>query len=193
MKQCVPLICAGLFCGAISVYLSFLKRYRSGEYPSLFPRFLGEFKRKKKRLRFSPLGVVVDFAFSILIGGYLVLFDATVLSGKGRVYHLFLFLGSMILSRWILSHPLGRMITFLFRFFCDLFRACFFALTFPFRILFRLSARFLSYLGLILKQKNDRIKKKRKAKRQIRIIRKEMTTAFLPPDFPGSLGKREKS
>ena len=195
MIECSSLISAGVLCGAISVFRSFFKRYRAGDYPPLFFRFLGrsERKSKKKRKRFSITGAVADFFLSLLFGGYLVLYDVTVLSGKGRAYHLALFLGCFFLSRWVLSHPLGSVTTALFRFVCDLIRAVFLVFTYPLRVFFALFVRFLSYLVLILKRKNDKIKRKRKAKRQIRKRREEMTTAFLPPSFRGLLGTGEKT
>ena len=175
----------------ISVIRSFIKKYRAGEYPPRFFRLPDSFSFNRKNGKHIFPGAVLDFLVTVLIGGYLVLYDVSVLSGKGRAYHLAVFLCSLFLSRWALNHPL-RMILFpILQFFCDLISSCFLVLLYPVRQIFFAGLRFLSFLVLILKRKNDRIRMKRKAKRQIRKRKEEMKTAFLPPAFLGSFGTGE--
>ena len=120
-----------------------------------------------------------DFAVAFSAGAYLVLYDATVLGGRGRIVHLAAFFLGVILVRILFLKLLFRqteravsfafaLISVVMRWLCLPLRKCFSVL---FAILFR--------LYLILKRKNDKMRRKRRAKREIAGLRSMMDDAFL--------------
>lgn len=177
----LPLFFCGTAAGVCSVALFFLRRALAGEYPPCRFRFaLREKRRKRKGKRGAVVGFFLDFSFCFLFGAYLVLYDATVLGGRGRLFHLAAFsVGCYLVRRLFLSvlfRPTEYAIVFCF----DLFRFLLRCLFYPVRKCFSLLFAFLSSVYLILKAKNDRIRLKRRAKREIGSIEGDAGRAFLP-------------
>lgn len=121
-----------------------------------------------------------DFSVSFAGGAYLVLYDATVLGGRGRLVHLAVFFLGVLSVRFLflklLFRPTERAVSIL----------CFFVLTvvrlfcFPVRKCFSVLFSILCRLYLILKRKNDKMRKKKQAKREIAQLCSMMDNAFLP-------------
>lgn len=178
----------GLTAGAFSVAVGFLRRSLSGEYPDRVIPFPKEQKRKERRRRRGMIvSFLLDLFLSLLTGLYLVLYDATVLGGRGRPVHLAFFFGGLFFSRFVFLSLFYRQTERAFRFAFDLLYAGIWCLCFPFRKCFSLLFGFLCSLYLIMKRKNDKMKWKRQAKRETARLYREMETAFLPPDLTGAL------
>lgn len=177
----LPLFLCGVTAGVCSVLFFFLRGLFAGRYPPRrFLLLLPKSVKKKKKKQGRTLGFLLDFAFCFLFGAYLVLYDATVLMGRGRIHHLCAFLfGCFLVRRLFLSvlfRPTERVIVF----FLDLLRFLVRCTFYPVRKCFSLLFAILSSLYLILKAKNDRIRMKRKAKREIGSIEGDAGRAFLP-------------
>lgn len=178
------LILAGATTGGVSVVLFFVRAALLGSYPDKFVSFpeKGSVRKAKRKKRGAALRFFLDFFFSLFVGTYLVLYDATVLGGRGRFYHLCFFFFGFFLVRFLFLSLLFRPTERVFIFLLDLIRAAIRFLSFPFRKIFSLLFSFLFNVYLILKRNNDKMKRKREAKREIDRIRSEMDTAFLPSD-----------
>ena len=177
----LPLFYCGTVAGGCSVVLFFLRRVLTGKYPPRRFRFAFlEKRRKPKRRRAAAVGFFLDFSLCFLFGGYLVLYDATVLGGRGRLFHLAAFFCGWFLVRRVflsvLFRPTERAVVFCF----DLFRFLLRCLFYPGRKCFSLLFAFLSSLYLILKAKSDKIRSRGRAKREIALIEKDAFGAFLP-------------
>ena len=178
----------GLTAGAVSVAVRFFRGTISGEYPDRllpFPRAKKRKGRPKRRVGIVPF--LLDLFLTLLTGLYLVLYDATVLGGRGRPVHLSFFLGGFFLSRFVFLSLFGKQTERAFRFAFEFLYAGIWCLCFPVRKCFSLLFGFLSALYLIIKQNNDKMKWKRRAKRETARLYREMETAFLPPDVTGAL------
>jgi len=180
----LPLFLVGISVGGVSVFLHFFFALIAGEYPVRIVRIpirkkkKGNARRKKKR-RGCVRKAFLDFFFTFLTGAYLVLYDVTVLGGRGRIHHLAFFFFGVFFARFLLLRLFFGLTENVFRFFFDLIRVAALALTYPFRILLSLFFSILFRAYLILKRKNDRMKMKRKAKREIARLCREADTAFL--------------
>lgn len=170
----------GAATGAISVAVSIFRRAARGEYPTRWtPPPIRE-KRKRKSRRGRIRTILLDFIFTFLTGTYLVLYDATVLGGLGRLYHFAFFLSGFFLLRRLLLFRAYRPCEWVVRLIYDLVRAFVLWLLFPIQKCFSFLFGILSALYLILKQKNAKIKRKKEAKREIKRLYAESDTAFLP-------------
>ena len=178
MKEQLPLLLLGTTTGVVSAILSLVRRACRGEFPKKRFRPRGLADRKAKRGRFLPF--FLDLLFCFFVGCYLVLYDATVLGGSGRFYHLAVFFAGFLLVRYLFLTALKTQIERVFSFLLDLFRFARSCLFYPFRKCFSLIRSILFFLYLILKRKNDRMIKKRRAKREIVRLCAEAETAFLP-------------
>lgn len=187
MTGAVPtLFICGSAAGVCSVVLFFLRRTCAGMYPQqTFQRIKIDKNRRKKRGRTAI--VLLDLLFCFFVGTYLVLYDATVLGGTGRLYHLATFFVGFLLIRYLLISVLFRPVERLFRFLLDLFRAAVWCLLLPFRKCFSLFFGFLYRAYLIMKRKNDKMKAKRKAKREIARLLSGSETAFLSSEATGAV------
>ena len=168
----------GAAAGVISVALSLVRRALLSDFPQRRFRVKGSVERKARRGRILPF--LIDLLFSFLIGFYLVLYDATVLGGTGRLHHLGAFFAGFLASRYLFLSVFRMQTENVFCFFLDLFRLLRSCLFFPFRKCFSLIRSILLSAYLILKRKNDRMKRKRKAKREIVRLCSDAETAFLP-------------
>ena len=184
----LPLFLCGATAGGCSVLLFFLRRTLEGDGTPRRFRFLYRQKRRKtKRRRRVALGFLTDFLFCFLFGAYLVLYDATVLGGRGRIFHAVAFFCGVFLVRrvflFLLFRPAERAVGFCL----DLVRFLLRCLTYPARKCFSLLFAFLSSVYLILKAKNDKIRLQRRAKREITAIETDAGRAFLPVAVTESL------
>ena len=177
----IRLFLFGAVSGGCSVFLFFLRRVQSGAYPSRIPGIPESARRARaKKKRGKILAFFLDFLLAFLAGTYLVLYDATVLGGRGRLFHLFVFFCGLYFVRFLFLSLLFRPTERVFRFAFDLIGVSVFWLFFPIRKCF--SFVFANVLGayLILKRKNDKIRRKTKAKREFERLLIETETAFLP-------------
>ena len=85
----------GAAAGVISVALSLVRRALLSDFPQRRFRVKGSVERNARRGRILPF--LIDLLFSFLVGCYLVLYDATVLGGTGRLHHLGAFLPDFLL------------------------------------------------------------------------------------------------
>ena len=173
-----PLFLLGTASGGISTVFSLVRRACAGAYPQKRFRFKSSGRGKIKRGRILPF--LIDLLFSLLTGCYLVLYDATVIGGRGRLYHLAAFLAGFFAVRYLLLSVLKTQTERVFRFWLDLFRFVRYCLFYPVRKCFLLIRSILLFSYLILKRKNDTMKRKRKAKREIARLYSDAETAFLP-------------
>lgn len=188
MIRVFPLLfLAGAAAGVFSVALFFFRCALSGAYSERIIPFPKKAKRgtgMKKQGR--VLSFLLDFIYVFCTGLYLVLYDATLLGGKGRLFHLAFFFLGFFLVRFLFLSPLYRPTERVFRFLSDLAGAAFFCLCFPIRKTFSVILSILFGLYLILKRKNDKMKRKKQAKREIARLYEEMNTAFLPSAVTGA-------
>lgn len=177
-RALLPLFLLGSAAGGFSVVLSLVRRACLAEFPQkkFCFKVLGE--RKAKRGRILPF--TLDFLFCFLVGCYLVLYDATLLGGRGRLYHLGVFIAGFLFVRYLFLSVFKRRTESVFRFLLDLCRFVRSCLFYPVRKSFSLIRLILLSAYLILKRKNDRMKWKRKAKREIARLCSDAETAFLP-------------
>ena len=174
----ITLFVCGLAAGGCSVVLCFLRRASAGAYPQrTFQKSKTSKSKKKKQGRMTNCSL--DFLFCFFVGTYLVLYDATVLGGTGRFYHLAVFFFGFALVRYLLLSVLFRPVEWTFRLLLDLWRAAVWSLTFPLKKCFSFFFGFLYGAYLIMKRKNDKMKAKRKAKREIARLLSGSETAFL--------------
>lgn len=179
------LFLAGVTFGAVSVVLFFVRRYFNGHCPRclLSQRNI---KKSEKRGAFSRIAsFCFDFFLFFFSGTYLVLYDATVLGGLGRIYHLGIFLAGVVLIRRLLLSVLYRPCETIVQGILEVLSALIRLILYPFRKSFSFLSSILCALYLILKQKNDKIKKKKQAKREIRRLFAESDTAFLTAAVTG--------
>ena len=174
----LTLFLLGTAAGGISAVLSLVRRACIGEYPQKRFLFRASGRRKARRGRILPF--LFDLLFSLLTGCYLVLYDATVLGGSGRLYHLAVFLIGFLTVRYMFLSLLKEQTERVFRFWLDLFRLVRYCLFYPGRKCFSLIRSILLFSYLILKRKNDTMRRKRKAKREIARLYSDAETAFLP-------------
>lgn len=179
-KPFLTLFLAGAFFGGVFVLSYFLCRAVSDRREN---RARITPKKKKQRLWDRGKAVirfVLDFVTIFAAGAYLVLYDATVLGGRGRLFHLVVFLIGGTLVRLIfqnmLFRPTERVVTFVF----DSVIRAFSLFLLPVRKCFSLVFTILFRLYLILKRKNDKMRRKKQAKRQIARLHSMMDGAFLP-------------
>ena len=173
-----PLFLLGTAFGGISAFLSLVRGACTGEYPQKRFCFKASGGRKAKRGKILPF--VFDLLFSFLSGCYLVLYDATVLGGRGRLYHLAAFLAGFLAVRYLFLSVLKTQTERVFRFALDLFRFARYCFFYPVRKCFSTIRSILFHAYLILKRKNDKMRMKRKAKREIARLYSDAESAFLP-------------
>lgn len=173
------LLRCGFAVGVCSAVLFLLRRAVAGDYPQRTFRKIVKKKKTRKR-KGRVFSFCADFLLCFLTGTYLVLYDATVLGGRGRFIHLAAFICGLILARFlflsVFFHPIERA----FMLVLDCLRAAGWCLLYPFRKCFALFFGFLFRAYLIMKRKNDKIRKKRKAKREIARLLSGSETSFLP-------------
>lgn len=187
-RDFLTLIFVGATAGACSVAVFFLRRALSGAFSEPLFGFMRRAKRKKKdQKRGRILSFFLDFLLTLGFGFYFVLYDATVLGGRGRIFHLALFFCGLVTVRGIFLSLLFRPTERFFRYLFGLVGAAWFFFTIPFRKTFSAVFSILFGLYLILKRKNDKIKRKKQAKREIARLFSEMNAAFLPPDVTGAI------
>lgn len=183
----LTLFFAGAAAGACSVAFRFLRRELCGAYPEPIFGFMKRAGRKKKiRKRGRILSFLLDFLLTFCFGFYLVLYDATVLGGTGRLLHLAVFFSGTVAVRRIALTVLFRPTERFFRYLFGLFGAAWFLLTAPVCKCLRFLFSILFGLYLIIKRKNDTMKRKKQAKRELIRLRSEMNAAFLPPEVTGA-------
>ena len=173
-----PLLITGAAWGGISIVLSLFRRASLAEFPQKRFRFKGIGERKENRGRITPF--LIDLLFFLLSGCYLVLYDATVLGGTGRLYQLGAFLAGCLAVRFLFLSVFKKQTEGAFSFLLDLIRFVRSCLFYPLRKCFSVFRSILLLAYLILKRKNDRMKRKRKAKREIDRLCADAETAFLP-------------
>ena len=178
----LPLFLCGVLTGAVSVCVRYLRRVVAGEMPQrLFPKLA-----KKKNLGKNmgkPLLFLLDFFFFFLFGAYLVLYDATVLFGQGRLFHFAAFGCGVLMVRYLLLTLLSCVTERVFGIVFDFLRAAVWCVFYPIRKCFSTLYRILFLVYLIIRRKNDRMKWKRKAKRALARLKLESETAFLPKEI----------
>ena len=134
--------------------------------------------RKRRGRAFARF--LFDFVVSFAGGVYLVLYDATLLGGSGRTVHLAVFFLGILTVRFLflklLFRPTKRLVSFAFASVSAVVRL----VSLPVRKCFSLLFSILCRLYLILKRKNDKMRKKKQAKREIAQLRSMMDDAFLP-------------
>ena len=181
-RALAELLLFGAATGFVSVVIFFLSRKIKGV---LEPRFFQNRSKKRRRRKTGRKrgGIrtfLLDFLFCILFGSYLVLYDATVLFGRGRPIHLGAFFCGFFLVRKLFLSLLYRQTESLFTFLYDLIGETCRCLFYPIGKTFAFVFSILFRTYLILKRENDKIKTRRKGKRTLARKIRDAQTAFLP-------------